>query len=93
MKYIILILVLMLAPLVPRLILRLEHVLKNQQNRKMKVEAALKTLELAPGVTEDEIRAAHKRLIQKNHPDAGGSQDFASKINEARDILLKNLKT
>ena len=92
MKYIILISVLMLAPFVPRLISRIEHMLRNEKMRQAKIDAALKILELQVGVNEEEIKAAHKRLIQKNHPDAGGSQDFASKINQARDFLLKQLK-
>jgi len=49
---------------------------------------ALKVLGLAESATEDDIRAAHRKLILSNHPDKGGSDYLASKINEAKDVLL-----
>jgi hypothetical protein len=49
---------------------------------------ALKVLGLQDGATDDEIRAAHRKLITSNHPDKGGTDYLASKINEAKDVLL-----
>lgn len=53
----------------------------------MSREEALAVLGLAEGATADEIRAAHRRLIQRMHPDVGGSADLAARINRAKDIL------
>jgi len=49
---------------------------------------ALAVLGLAEGATEDEIKAAHRRLILRMHPDAGGSAELAARINRAKDVLL-----
>lgn len=52
---------------------------------------ALQILELRPNPSEYEIKLAHRKMIARNHPDQGGSMYFASKINYARDVLLKNV--
>ncbi|WP_420549839.1 DnaJ domain-containing protein [Curvivirga sp.] len=49
---------------------------------------ALKILDLEEGADEEEIKKAHRRLMQKHHPDQGGDPKKASLINQAKDILL-----
>jgi hypothetical protein len=51
-------------------------------------QEALATLGLQEGATDEEIRAAHRRLITRMHPDAGGSAELAARINRAKDVLL-----
>lgn len=52
-------------------------------------EEAYQILGLRPGATVAEIRAAHRRLMRGAHPDGGGSDWLATRINQARDILLR----
>ena len=54
----------------------------------MTAQEAYQVLGLAPGATEADIRAAHHRLMRTAHPDAGGSDWLAARINMARDVLL-----
>ena len=54
----------------------------------MSVEEAYAILGLAPGADAEAIKEAHRRLMVKLHPDHGGSDYLATKINRARDVLL-----
>ena len=56
----------------------------------MSREEALKVLALKEGASDEEIRAAHRRLILQNHPDRGGSDYLAAQINQAKSVLLGN---
>lgn len=54
----------------------------------MSREEAYEVLGLEQNASVKDIRAAHRRLIAKLHPDKGGGDYLARKINEARDTLL-----
>jgi hypothetical protein len=55
----------------------------------MTVEEAYDILGLDPGADAAAIKAAHHRLMMQLHPDHGGTDYLATKINRARDVLLK----
>jgi DnaJ domain len=56
----------------------------------MTVDEAYDILGLAPGADAAAIKEAHHRLMMQLHPDHGGTDYLATKINRARDVLLKH---
>lgn len=59
-----------------------------RRRRAMPPEDARRLLGVGADASLDEIRAAHRRLIARVHPDAGGSAELAHRVNVARDILV-----
>ncbi|HUQ37800.1 MAG TPA: DnaJ domain-containing protein [Aestuariivirga sp.] len=56
----------------------------------MSRDEALSVLGLKSGATNEDIKNAHRRLMKDFHPDRGGSDYLAAKINQAKDILIQD---
>ncbi len=54
----------------------------------MSAEEAHEVLGLRPEAYAADIIQAHRELMKKFHPDRGGSDRMASRVNQAKDILL-----
>lgn len=50
---------------------------------------AERLLGLSAPYTEADVIAAHRRLMQKVHPDKGGTVALAQTLNEAKRVLLQ----
>jgi hypothetical protein len=62
-------------------------------SRGMTVDEAYLVLGLGRGATRDDVQAAHRNLMKRFHPDQGGTTYIASQVNEAKDVLLRHIKT
>ena len=58
-----------------------------RESPNMSTKEALAVLGLEEGASQEDIVAAHRAMMQKNHPDRGGSDYLAAKINQAKDKL------
>lgn len=63
--------------------------MKQKPGSRMPKSEAAKLLGIAADASSESVLDAHRRLIAKVHPDAGGSAELAARINQARDTLLK----
>ncbi|MEI9889614.1 MAG: DnaJ domain-containing protein [Caulobacteraceae bacterium] len=55
----------------------------------MSASEARSILGVEPNATPQEIKVAYARLMQRAHPDKGGTTGLAAQLNAARDRLLK----
>ena len=65
--------------------------LSTRSTRQQTLFKARKLLDVEQDASADQIRAAHRRLIAKVHPDRGGTSDKVHEANAARDLLLAEL--
>ncbi|MEW5009915.1 MAG: DnaJ domain-containing protein [Cycloclasticus sp.] len=86
-------------PTILRLLGLVKTIKSNQQGQTSKPpvnptamnrQQALDILNLKSQASKQDIISAHKRLMQKLHPDKGGSEHLAKQINQAKELLLKD---
>ena len=63
----------------------------HSRSGEMSVERALQILGLQSGATRDSVVDAHRRLMQRLHPDKGGSHFLAAELNRAKKVLIDQM--
>lgn len=58
----------------------------------MSVREAYRILNVPPIASKARVREAHRQLMLRNHPDNGGSNYVASKVNEAKELICGDAK-
>lgn len=66
--------------------------LRRPPSVEMGADEAYAVLGLEPGADHEAVMGAHKKLIAQIHPDKGGTDYLAAKINSARDVLMNAQK-
>lgn len=55
----------------------------------MSAQEAHEVLDVKSGASEAEIIRAHRKLMKQSHPDRGGSNAAAARVNQAKDVLMQ----
>jgi hypothetical protein len=63
---------------------------RNDRGGAMTRDQAYQILGLPQGASAEEVIRAHRSLMQKLHPDHGGSTALAAQVNQAKDVLLRH---
>ncbi|KAJ1609846.1 DnaJ domain-containing protein [Cryptosporidium canis] len=58
----------------------------------MSLREAYRILNIPPLASNTRVREAHRQLMLRNHPDNGGSNYVASKVNEAKELICGEKK-
>ncbi len=58
--------------------------------KRMSRELAFKVLDVPPTASEEEVMEAYRKLIQKLHPDQGGSAYLMDMVVQAKNALISN---
>lgn len=81
--------ILLLASIIRAMQEMMEQRRPSAHSNSISEEEARRILGVSVFADEEEIKLAYRMLMQRNHPDTGGSAELAAKINQARDVLLK----